>query len=537
METIRALRHLVARCAPLICVCCFIACGTGSAFAQNAPSAPTQHATELNERALRSSVESAERRTANLENYLLPWVLLPLTVLVGLLAAGGAVGLFTSFKTARGQVRLHDLAVKSEEATHDRTEKNHLEVFRGSQETITLVNDTLKLARDASEQAATTTSHKARERMLELDRDIQSLLAGAYETHDFKAVVKDDALREALADVARGLGSVEGTLHTHEIELTPHCLFAKSIDLHLKSAPKAAISCLLAVPNDADHELSALALFWAAYESNNVGNFDKAVECLQQAGEHYLPDTYRAQHFELLRCEIQSHFFDMAWNQSGDAGTRRPQVVDLLAELSSVVATVGANRRGDFIAERRHCDETMADMMFWCGGMSPLDQPANDADEQRALLSEAARHYKAGGDHIWAQFGLAQTRWALGDELTDDEYAMLHSALVSEGGAHREPRTLALRHAAILIVEGEHGVSQDALYQSWRDLWNDVSKITGNITIFSPWQKRNVHRTDFLREAQTYYERKSGRDKQAAVPNIVRGYEAPDERPQLGDAR
>jgi tetratricopeptide (TPR) repeat protein len=534
MEALRVLRHLVGWSVP-ICICCFIATGGGPALAQTTPFAPRaseeatrelKRTTEQAARELRSSVESAERRTANLENYLLPWVLLPLTVLVGLLAAGGAVGLFTSFKTAKGQVRLHDLAVKSEEAAHDRTEKNHLEVFRSSQETITLVNDTLKLARDASEQAATAMSHKARDGMMELDREIKYLLAGAYETHDFKAVVKQDVMREGLADIARGLVAVEGILQTQDVGLTPHCLFAKGIDLHLKALSKPAIDCLVQVPHDGDHELSALALFWAAYESNNIGNFDKAVECLQQASEHYLSDTYRAQHYELTRCEIQAHFFAMAWNQSAEGASRRGQIVDLLEKLSRVVTSVGANRRPDFVVEGRHCAETTADMLFWCAQQSPVDEAhGGPSDEQRTFLNEAAHHYQTGGDHIWAQFGLAQARWALEDELTDAEYSMLHSALVSEGAAHREARTLALRHAAILIVEGEHGVSDDALHQSWRDLWNDVSKITGDITIFSPWQRRNVPRADFLREAQTYYERKSGRATQASTQVVVRGYE------------
>ncbi len=350
MEKERALRHhrLSSSTLTVLCACVLSLTSCTSAFAQSTPRTPLQNEVERSVRELHSSIEGAERRTANLENILLPWVLLPLTVLVALLASGGVVGLVFSFKTEK------------------RARESHDSLFRGSQETITLVNETLQLAKDASEQAATTMSHKAREGMMELDRAVRDMLKSVHETRDFKAIVKHDASRQALADVARSITSSERMLHAQEIELTPHCLFAKGLDLYLHSAPRAAIDCLQAVPTDSEHELSALALFWAGYESNNIGEFDNAIECFDRARGQYLRHTYQAQHFELRRCEIQAHFFDTAWNESEDSGSRRLQVANLVQELTDVIAELSDKRRADFLAERRHCHETIADMLFWC---------------------------------------------------------------------------------------------------------------------------------------------------------------------------
>jgi len=326
--------------------------------------------------------------------------------------------------------------------------------------------------------------------------------------------------------MARNIANSEGMLEAQEIKLTPHCLFVKGIDLHLKSAPRPAILCLQEVPTDSDHDLSALALYWAAYESNNLGNFDRAVEHLQQARDRFLAEKHRAQHYELSRCEIQTRFFDMAWNQSTQAGERRSQIEGFAEEVEELIKALRDNRQ-DIIAERGHCSETLGDMMLWAARQSPLERSdVTPTDEQRSLLEAAARHYLAGGDHIWAQLGLAQARWALGDRLGDEEYATLHNNLVVEGVAHREPRTLALRHAAVMIVEGEYGAPSGSLQQSWRHLSNDVLHVGEDITIFSPWQKRNVPRSAFLEEAQAYYQAKVGGPAGAKESVAVRGYQA-----------
>lgn len=508
-----------------------------------------QRTTELALRELRVELQNVNKRTANLETYL-PWVLLPLTILVGLLASGGVIGLVTSFKIESRQTEWHErqtkghdlavareklsetrvdqwhnLAIKGEEASQKRAAESHIAFFRGSEETLTLVNDTLQLAKDASERAATAMGHKALERLMELDRDLKTTLSRVYDERDFKAVVKNDAIREALADMARKVANSEGMLEAQEVGLTPHCLFAKGLDLHLKSAPRPAILCLQEVPTDSDHDLSALALYWAAYESNNIGNFDKAVEHLQQARGRFLTEEHRAQHYELSRCEIQARFFDMAWNQSTQVGERRSQIEGFAEEIEELVSALRDNR-GDIIAERGHCKETLGDMMFWAARRAPREvSDVSPTDEQRSLLEDAARYYLAGGDHVWAQLGLAQARWALGDQLEDEEYATLHSKLVVEGVAHREPRTLALRHAAVMIVEGEYGAPSDSLHQSWRYLSNDVLGVSEDITIFSPWQKRNVPRSIFIDEAQTYYQGKIGGPAGAKESVAVRGYQ------------
>lgn len=82
--------------------------------------------------------------------------------------------------------------------------------------------------------------------------------------------------------------------------------------------------------------------------------------------------------------------------------------------------------------------------------------------------------------------------------------------LIAGADAHREPRTLALRRAALLIIEGEHRDAAEVLERTHRDMWDAIGHIGGGLTVFSPWQKRNVPLDVFELEIGTYYERTRG---------------------------
>lgn len=187
-------------------------------------------------------------------------------------------------------------------------------------------------------------------------------------------------------------------------------------------------------------------------------------------------------------------------------------IEELVNELRALTAKLQDASLGEVVAERRHCEETLGDLFFWAARQSPLDRGKSEglSSSERALLEQAAQHYKAGGTHIWSQFGLAQTHWALSGKLDGRVYNRLHGRLMALGDAHREPRTRALRHLATFISEAEQGERENVLGDTKRLLWGDVHHVSGDMRMFSPWQKRNATKEEFIREMEQYFERPSG---------------------------
>jgi HAMP domain-containing protein len=487
-----------------VVMCVFAARAIAAAPSSSGPASAANTEVALRERQAEDT--DLGNRVKTLENDL-SYVYLPLTVLVGLLAAGGVAGLVTSFKQERRQVALHRLTVNAEDASHEQ----RIASFQDSRETLTLVNNTLSLANQASERAAEAMKQTASDELLELDGQIGELLDELHEERerDFKAIVKNDSLREELEDIARSLSLIGGNLKLQRLPLTPRCLFVKGFDLHLKSAPRPALICLRDVETDKDPELSALALYWVAYESNNIGHFGAAADAFQRARERYVVDVERVQHHELRRSQVQARFFEMGAQVVTAPEDRFPRSAEVIKELESLRATLEAHTWADFVTERRHCEETLGDVQFWTARQSPLERTSDDLveDGDRDALEQARNHYAAGGAHIWARFGHAQAGWALGEPLTDDAYDDLHGSLVALGDAHREPRTRALRHLATYILEVEQKEPADVLRGTWRALWADVNHVGEGITLFSPWQKRNVTKAEFEAEVHSYHKR------------------------------
>ena len=410
-----------------------------------------------------------------------------------------------SVRNEQRQGEFHRLAIAGEAAAQERAELTHTKFFKGSQETLDLVNQTLGLAKDASERAEKASKEKAREELEKIDESAKTVLAEAFDAGDFKVVVRDPIMEERLKVVADRISRAEGHATNHGLRLSPRCFFAKGLDSHLKSMPKQAIESwedAAEAPNM--RELAALSLYWVGYERNNIGEFSRAANAFHAARENCLTDRDQAQHYELKRMEIRSRFF--AW-AAMDAihSDRRTAVQGFIDDLLGVISSLPAHRRVEFEEEQRLCEEAIGELLLWSARLSPYERKADEAlsESERKALEEAAQHFQAAGEGPWATFGRAQTQWALGESISDEEYHSLRDSLHS-GDSHREDRTLALRQAATLIAEKEHGDLR-ALELTARELRNSLALVKDRLTVFSPWQKRNVSRELFKQEVELYY--------------------------------
>jgi tetratricopeptide (TPR) repeat protein len=430
-----------------------------------------------------------------------------LVFLVAILTGGGAVGVVLSFRNEQRQGESHGLAMKGEAKAQERAEETHDKFLRGSQETLNLVNQTLSLAKDASERAEKATKEKANEQLEGIDKSAKAVLAEAFDAGDFKVVVRDPIIEERLKSIGKNIMRTEGHAGLHGLKLSPRCLFAKGLEGHLDSMPEQAIeSWEEAAEAAGEPELSAFALYWVGYERNNIGEFSRAATAFHSAHENCLTDKDQAQHYELKRMEIRARFFDSVAKGVIQA-ERRPAIQGFIDGLEGLITSLPAHKRLEFDEERRLCEEAIGELLLWSARLSPHERKSGEEfnSPEKKALEEALDHFEEAGNGVWAVFGRAQAQWALGGSISDHEYASLRMGL-HQGDSHREARTVALRHAATLIAEKEHGDSSGALAITSRELRMEIQRVNERLTVFSPWQKRNVSHELFKREVELYHD-------------------------------
>lgn len=460
---------------------------------------------------LEGQVANLKQQTDNLDSFV-NQLLLPLSILVGLLAGGGVIGLITSIRYERRQAQLHDLSMAGERSSQGRAEQMHSAFLASSKETLGLVNDTLNLAKQASERAAEAMEQKARDSLNDIDTQAKDVLDRAFITRDFKVLVENQDTRTELDEIANTLTPIEGYVHLQGMTLTPRCFFVKGVQRHLRAESEAAIRNFRAAQTADDPELRTWALYWAAYELNNLGRYSEAQNSFRGAQEHVGQNT--PQGYELRRMQLEATFFGRVAAQESPEelrGATRDQLVgDLEAELERLAATLPEN--ADFQSERKLYSLSRGNLLLWRARVSPAERDTEgECDErERELLGQAIHHFEQAGALTWAQFGRMQARWALSEVPDPAECEALRKAMRDQVGRRREWRTRALLHASILILDAEQRGAEDMLDADERDLRNVMQHVHEAMTLYSPWQKRNVRRDEFEREVHAYELRRSG---------------------------
>jgi hypothetical protein len=211
--------------AGLVCaVALLLACAT-SGVAAVEDRLPPEVSQNVKLKSLHKDIEEHDK--------IISFILIPVTVLVGILALGGAIGIVFSIRDQRRVSQLHELSVAGEMSSQRRTEQSYSSFFEQSQTTLSLVNETLQLAKDATDQAAKSMDDKAKRRVNEIEEKAQKLMLGL--SHQFDAVVSDPERRHELQEIAEELGTLEGYLSLQKIKLGHYTQFIKAIDRFLKN--------------------------------------------------------------------------------------------------------------------------------------------------------------------------------------------------------------------------------------------------------------------------------------------------------------
>lgn len=431
--------------------------------------------------------------------------LVPIAILVGILALGGGVGVVFSIRDQRRVSQLHELTVGGEISSQRRSEQSYGSFLEQSQTTLSLVNDTLSLAKEATHRAAHNMDVKAQSRIDAIEERAQNLMLDVFSAREFELIVDDPARRSELHAVAENLRSLEGYLSLQDIELPPYTKFVKAIDQFLLDDTESALQALRVASQDRTAgDLQRFVEYWLGYMLTTVGEYEDAVGRFRH-DELDLSHT-DPEFFQLERIIAETEFFALAKTRTADdrsgdslpdqpaAGELTPHerfrlVAKLLDRLTELAAAIehGEDRRAklhtslevartradiyEWIAyDPRHLDDPLEeDAVRRATELAPRLPPAGavvaslpsdpvwselgDPDVLRAWALAQARAIceEQQERNVYVDFALAESYFKLGDPEADNAFERAERALHQEFGEHREKRKSASLEQSLLI--------------------------------------------------------------------------------------
>jgi len=424
-------------------------------------------------------------------------IFLPVSFLIGILALGGGLGVVFSIRDQRRISQLHELTVGGEMMSQRRAEQSYASFFEQSQTTLSLVNDTLELSKEANLRASESMKQRAQEQVDAIAERADDLLQRVYRDGDFEKIVYDAEVRVELHATADELRSVEGFLRLQDIQLPPHVKFIKAIGQFLDDDTEGALRTLRQLSQGGSSgELRRFTLFWLGYLSTTVGEYGAALRTF--ADDDAGLDEDDTEHFQ-LRCIIdETRFFEKAKrfredkrSEDGKEAEGEPLkrlnavagLLDDLTELAYLVATSKDSR------ERHHVSlevaRTRADIYIWIAH-DPAD--LNKQVDPHAV-AEIGDRWKLGGPpaHIVrgdeeqldeeqdASMTADETKGAVGFVQSDDArklsddglraWALRQAATICEA-QHDPDFDVVFAHAECRFKLGEDKAAEDAIHEA-----------------------------------------------------------------------
>ncbi len=228
-----------------------------------------------------------------------------------------------------------DLISRGEAAAQQRAAELHNVMLEEGKNTLQLVNDTLRLAKSASEGTVKAAFNRVTTRANDLEQDAATFLR-PYANRDNRDFVNDinqrDRLRK-LIDKLKDLEQVNNTLEA-PIKFGPNTAFLKALEYYIEKHFDETIETLqiLADRTDVPMDLKIRAQYWIAYEQNNIGEFAKAELSFESAistAEQTRAPIERI--LELKRLHIELMLFN----------TKTYKAADLIDNINELIRQTG----------------------------------------------------------------------------------------------------------------------------------------------------------------------------------------------------
>jgi hypothetical protein len=318
-------------------------------------------------------------------------LLAPIAILIGILSLGGALGVVFSLRDQRRLSQFHELAVSSEISSQRRTELSYSSFLEESQKTLTLVNQTLALAREATDQAAHTMERKAAASLASIETNARDLLEPLLDKGDFEGIVDSAEDRSNLETIAGELRAIEGYLLLQDIDLKPYSRFVKGMAQYLANDTTGALRTLRHAAQDPSvRELQLFAIYWDADLNIVLGRYAEA-DHVFRLGEENLSERSK-ERVEFDRMSDDAKFFILAADRvNADPLERFNAVAPLLIDLEKVSDHAHAEDSDARTRTTREVADTRGDLLSWIAYQSDrLYEPlaVEDVLDARRLNNE-----------------------------------------------------------------------------------------------------------------------------------------------------
>jgi tetratricopeptide (TPR) repeat protein len=425
-----------------------------------------------------------------------------ITILAAVLALGGVTSLFSwarlefsRFKRPGEKMaedrstELHTLAVRGETAAQARSDEVHHTFLDGSKKTLELVNDTLSLAKEASERAAKSLEMRAAHLSETLDTKAQHLLTSV-PPEDDHALVADPTHTASVRSLAQEIEEfhINTLMLADAFRLSPSCMFIRGMNFHLNQQYEYAVKAwqdVTKTQKDTPARLSSLAWYWIGYEYNNLGEFDQACQSFGRA----LDGATGARSLELQRIEIESRFFNN--KESSDR---------LISMLERLITTKYEGNEEALEAVRRRIQATIGNIYLSTANELRMKSEVIQSGEQ---YRKAKEHYILAEDAKWALLGLAEAYYGLKDSRAQRIFKEeVRPGAVDEELKRIEPRTKVLARTAELICCIRVKELWDEVPRVHSQVTEALGRVVEGLTVYSQMQRRNVKKDQFRKDLE-----------------------------------
>lgn len=404
---------------------------------------------------------------------------------------------------------IHSLTIENDKTSQQRSNQ----IFEESQKTLTLVNETLKLATEASSRASKSLENRLNLTMKELERESISTIEQSEAYTDDKLLTQDKNICSEIHRVGRkieGLMNNIVILENTQFKLDPHCCFIKGAHDYLEEQFYDAIKSW---EDTIQHEktpanLKSLAYFWIGYVNNNLHDFRKAIINFRGALEF----ANETREFELRRIQIETRFFNKESNS------------DLVSDMNSLIQELNVKQTINF---NREVEKQKIRMLTTLGNLyHQIGNEEEDAIRKKDYYTLAKRTFgellniKEDTDivsHIanmkdgkrdkekWVIFGYAEAIFMLGEiEPAQKLYKNFIMRLAGNEFIRREEkRTKVLARTTQLICSIRAKLLENV--NEYRlSVESTLSDADKRLTIYSQFQRRNVTIQDFRDDLESF---------------------------------
>jgi hypothetical protein len=440
-------------------------------------------------------------------------VVVPVGVLVALLAAagllvGGAAILALVRHDRRGR---RQEAAATRAAAASRAEIPLAPLLETMQRTLALVEETVRLGREASERAERAPTIRAAARLTELDRRARVALAAMAPGLEARTALDDPRVQHDVAELAAELTAVEGWLRVHDVPTSPAGLLVQGLHQHLRQRPAAALARFReAALRATEPELTRIARGWIGRELGALGRFAEAARALAEARD--AEPVGAPGRLELDRQHVEARFFAVAEATARGTGGALTTVLEPLdAELARLRAEL-PDQSPAYSPVRRRLFATSGDVLTWAA------RHLAAADGRKGSLERAVAYYESAGEGLWPRSGWLEARHALGEVVDAGEYRQLADQAIALLASRLEAGDLATLHLARLIAQDRLGAPPGEVEATYREIRTALRDTDRQVCLLSPRERCALPWEAFEAHAQSVYQEVRER---AAAPATV----------------